>query len=132
MLIAVTSEGLDPSSLVAEKFGSAPFIIFYNIEETVFESLRNPYSNLLGSAGIQTAQLIIEKNTNVVIAINIGINPHRLLRSANVKVYSCTKIQVQKAIKEFIEGKLSVVKQESLQYFGKAARQRRRHRNKDF
>lgn len=131
MLIAVMSEGLEPSSLVAEKFARAPFIIYYNVETASFESIRNPYSSLFGGAGIQTAQLIIERNTNAVIVIDIGLNPFRLLRSANVKVYSSSKTKILEAIEECIEGQLPIVKQESLKCFNNEMRQRRRHRNKN-
>ena len=47
MLIAITSEGFDLNSNVAEKFTRAPYIIFYNLAENYFEALHNPYSSLI-------------------------------------------------------------------------------------
>ena len=132
MLIAITSEGLAPSSLVAEKFGKTPFIIIYDTDTNTFESLRNPYAILFGGAGIQTAQFIIGKNVAAVITIDISLNPLRLLKSANVEVYSCFKTQVKEVVKEFVEGKLSIVKEVSIQYFGiKIHGRRKRNRNKN-
>ena len=110
MIFAITSEGLEQSSLVSDTFGRAPFIIFYDLENKTFESLHNPYAKLLG-AGIQTAQFIIEKNAGVVIANDIGLNPLRLLKSANVEVYSCAKKSVLAVVKEFSEAKLSIINQ---------------------
>jgi len=107
MLIAITSEGPEPGSSFVEIFGRAPFIIFYDIEKNTFESSRNPYAEIFGSAGIQTAQFIIEKNVGAVITIDIGLNLLRLLKSAGVEVYFCAKIQVQEIVKGFSESKLS-------------------------
>lgn len=125
MLIAITSEGLEPTSLVAEKLGRTPFLIFYETEKNTFESLRNPYANLFDGAGIQTSQLIIEKNADAVITIEIGLNPLRFLKSANVKVYSCTKKQVIEVINDFVENKLNLIELDSVINYG-----RKRHRGK--
>lgn len=125
MLVAITSEGLDSSSLVAEKFGRTPFIIFYDTEKNTFESFRNPYVNLFGGAGIQTSQLVIEKNAGAVITIDIGLNPLRLLKSADVKVYSCSRKKVMAVVKEFMEEILPEVELESNMNFG-----RKRHGKK--
>jgi predicted Fe-Mo cluster-binding NifX family protein len=111
MLIAITSKGLELGSLVAEKFGKTPFIIFYDMEKNTYESLRNPYANLFGGAGIQTAQFIIGYNVELLLTIDIGLDSLRLLESAHVEVYSCAKIKVKEVIKEFIGGKLLVVKE---------------------
>jgi predicted Fe-Mo cluster-binding NifX family protein len=131
MLIAIASEGLDPNSLVADKFGRTPYIIFYDIEKNTFESLRNPYANIFGGAGIQTAQFIIEKNAIAVITTEIGINPLRLMESAGVEVYSCSKKQIKEVAHQFVEGKLSIIRQDSSQQVSKEVRGRkRRNRNK--
>ena len=133
MLIAIASEGLDTDSLVAEKFGRTPFIIIYDTEKNIFESLRNPYANIFGGAGIQTSQCIIEKNVCAVITTEIGVNPLRLMNFANVEVYLCSKMQVIEVVNQFVEGKLSIIKQDSFQNIEREGRGRkRRNRNKNF
>ena len=122
MLIAIASEGFNPDSLIAEKFGRTPYIIFYDMEKKTFEFLRNPYANIFGGAGIQTAQLIIEKNVLAVIISEIGLHPLRVLECAGVKIYTCPKIQVRKVVDQFVEGKLSIIEQDS---FREVGRQRR-------
>jgi predicted Fe-Mo cluster-binding NifX family protein len=119
MIVAITSDGIELISFVAEKFGRAPFIIFYDTEENTFESLRNPYSDLFGGAGIQTAQFIIEKNASAVITVDIGSNPLRFLLSTDVKVFSCLRKQVNEVVKDFLEEKLPEVKQENTINFGR-------------
>jgi predicted Fe-Mo cluster-binding NifX family protein len=133
MLIAIVSEGFDPDSLVAEKFGGTPYIIFYDMEKNTFESLCNPYSSIFGGAGIQTAKLIIEKNVVAVITNEIGEHLLRLMVSAGVEVYSCSKMPVKEVVNQFIEGKLSIIRQDLSQQVGREGRGRkRRNRNKYF
>jgi predicted Fe-Mo cluster-binding NifX family protein len=116
MIIAITSDGSDLDSSIAEKFTRAQFIIFYNKDEETFNTFRNPHSAVFGGAGIQTAQLIIENNANAVIARDIGLNAFRLLRSANVEVYPCSKLKVREVIREFELGRLTEVKREPKDY----------------
>ena len=131
MIIAITSDGSELSSLVAEKFGRTPFIIFFDTEKNTFESIRNPYADLFGGAGIQTAQFIIENNASAVITVDIGSNPFRFLHSTDVKVYSCLRKQVHEVVKEFLEEKLPEVEQEAIMNLGrKRHRGKRRNRNK--
>ena len=132
MLIAITSESMGLNSSVAEKFGRTPFVVFYDTEKNTFEFLRNPYANIFGGAGIQTAQFMIEKNAGAVITTEIGIHPLRLLESADVKVYSCAKKQVEEIVNQFVEGKLPIVQHG---YSQKVSRgvigRKRRNRNKN-
>jgi len=133
MLIAITSERVDLNSLVAEKFGWTPFIIFYDTEQNSFESLRNPYANIFGGAGLQTAQFIIEKSVSAVITTEIGIHSLRLLESANVQVYSCTQKQVKEVVNQFVEGNLMIIKQGSSTTGSRGGMGRkRRNRDKNF
>jgi predicted Fe-Mo cluster-binding NifX family protein len=131
MLIAVTAENRDTDSMVAEKFGRTPFIIIYDTAKNTFESLPNPFANLFGGAGIQTSQLIIENNVESVITTDIGPNPLRFLRSADIKVYLCTGKKVIDAIKDFMEKNLTEVKQEStISTDGRKHRGKGRNRNR--
>ena len=113
MIIAITSDGNNLHSRVAEKFTTAQFIIFYNKDIEKFEAFRNPHSAVFGGAGIQTAQLIIENNATAVIACDIGLNAFRMLQSANVKIYPCQQSSVIEAINDFASGKISELKRES-------------------
>ncbi len=113
MLIAITSEGTDHFSLVAEKFGRSPYIIFFDTKGATFESLKNPYSKLLGGSGIQISQLIIEKNAASLITGEIGSNSFRLLQAAEIRVFLAKIKPVKEILREFNEGKLLEYKPES-------------------
>jgi hypothetical protein len=52
---------------------------------------------------------------------------------ANVEVYLCSKMQVKEVVNQFVEGKLSIIKQDSFQKIDREGRGRkRRNRNKNF
>lgn len=125
MLIAVTSEGPDIDSLVAEKFGKAPFILMYDADKNGFESCRNPYADIYGGAGIQTSQFIIEKNAGLVITGEIGLNSFRLLQTADIRVFLCGRKAVVEVIREYLNGRLKECKQSTKLNFA-----RHRHRGK--
>jgi len=128
MLIAITSEGTDLNSPASEKFGRSPFIIFYDTGENTFESLRNPFTNIFDEAGIQTSQIIIEKNVSALITIEIGLNAFRFLRSAGIDVYLCAEKSISEVVLDFVEGKLFKIKNEYFQKFNSKKGGRRRYR----
>lgn len=130
MLIAVASEGTELNSMVAEKFGRTPFIIFYDTEKKAFESLRNPYADSFGGAGIQTAQFIIGKNASVVISRDVGLNPLRFFSSAEIQVYSCPRYRILQAVNDFLEGKLNEADREGLGRIRFRGKGRNRNRKK--
>jgi predicted Fe-Mo cluster-binding NifX family protein len=106
MLIAITSEGESPDSLVAEKLGRTPFLAFYDTANNAFEFLRNPYINTCGGAGIQIAQLIIENNATAVITSYIGKHSFRILKAADIEIYSCSRKKISEIIDDYEENKL--------------------------
>ncbi|MBU2492960.1 MAG: NifB/NifX family molybdenum-iron cluster-binding protein [Bacteroidetes bacterium] len=131
MLIAITAESPDTDSKIAEKFGRAPFIIIYDTVNNTSEYLHNPFINLYGGAGIQTSQFIIENNVEAVITKDIGPNPLRFLKSADIKVYLCTGGKIIDAIKDFIQMNLIEVKQESMvNTVGRRQKGKRRNRHR--
>ncbi len=133
MLIAITSEGTDLNSLASEKFGRSPFIIFYDTGKNIFVSFRNPFTNIFDGAGIQTSQIIIEKNVSALITIEIGLNAFRFLKSAGVEVYLCSKMKISEIAGNFMKGKLVKVNRNYFQnYKIKIGGKRRRDRKHKF
>jgi len=50
------------------------------------EAIKNPNSEAAQGAGIQSAQLISNKNVGTVLTGNCGPNAQRTLQSSNIKV----------------------------------------------
>jgi predicted Fe-Mo cluster-binding NifX family protein len=132
MLIAITSEGTDLNSLASEKFGRSPCIIFYDTGKNTFDFLQNPFKNIFDGAGIQTSQIIIEKNVSALITTEIGLNAFRFLRSAGIDVYLCAKKSISKVAGDFVEGKLFKINYDYFQKFNTKKGGRRRYRKQKF
>lgn len=107
MLTAVTTESAALKAQISMSFGRCSYFILFDENRNSTEIMRNPFANSLGvGAGIQLAQLLIEKNVDTVISTRMGIGPLRLLSSANVKVYSCAGCTALQAIELLNENEL--------------------------
>lgn len=104
--IAVPLMGDTANDLISNSFGRCSFLLIYEQETSNEKTLPNPYSSELG-AGILLARMLIENNAGAVITKQIGANPFRLLKAANVKVYQCSEGTGLEAIKLYNNGKLN-------------------------
>lgn len=110
MLTAVTTDSAALKSLISMSFGRCSFFILFDDTRNSTEIIRNPFANSLGvGAGIQLAQLLIEKNVDTVISPRMGIGPFRLLSSANVRVYRCTGCTALQAVELLNENELIIM-----------------------
>ena len=126
MNIAVTIKTDETDSFLSEIFGRSDFVLFSDEEFREKRIIRNPFANAFGGAGIQLAQLIIEKNAEVVITKNIGKGALNTLSSGQVKVFyikDSVQISVRDALELFKENELEEVFTEGCQF-------RYRHGNK--
>lgn len=124
MLTAVTTDNAVLNSLVSQSFGRCAFFILFDENTNSTEIIRNPFANSLGvGAGIQLAQLLIEKNVDSVITNQLGMGPFRLLSSANINVYQCSDCTALEAFELLSENDLPVMTIPSL---SKGRKQRKR------
>jgi predicted Fe-Mo cluster-binding NifX family protein len=107
--IAVAIAKQDKTSLLSEVFGRSNFFLISNSKDNSLEIYRNPYASELGDAGIQSSRFLIEKEIDVLIVKKIGLNPFRVLTSANIKVYLGKEGSSIEAIQMFTEGKLILI-----------------------
>jgi len=107
MKLAISSLGENLESQIDSRFGRCKFIIIFDTATNEFQTERNPCINAQNSAGIQTAQLVSDKNAEVVITGNLGPNAIKALRSAGIRTYSCANCSVKQAIENFKSGNLT-------------------------
>jgi len=100
MKIGISSTGTSLESNVDMRFGRCPYFIIYDTESNDFEHIENQSRQAMGGAGIQAAQMIIDKKVGAVITGNVGPNAYRVLSSANIKVYSGITGTVKDAIEK--------------------------------
>jgi len=109
--IAVSSTGEKLTDNVSEVFARCPYFIIAEIENQEikkFEALKNESENQMSGAGISTAQLMADKNVNVVITGNVGPRALDVLKQFNVEIYFGEGV-VKNVLQEFIDGKLKKV-----------------------
>ena len=106
MNIAVAIQKPEIHSAVSDSFGKSEYFLFYNNKSKTEQIIRNPFLGTLGGAGIQTAQLLIEKNADAAIVNHIGWNAFRILNSAGIEVYHFEAGTAEDAIKNLTEGNL--------------------------
>lgn len=90
MKIAVSAVDKKIENQVADVFGRCPYFIISEIKDGKLgevKAIKNENDNQNSSAGISTAQLIVEKEVNVVITKNIGPRALDVLKQFKVEVY---------------------------------------------
>lgn len=109
MVIAVAAEKRDPDPVVSSYFGRSSCFVLVNTENEIQEVVENPYAQSLGDGGIQSAQMLIERNIDAVIADRVGMNALRILSAADVRVYRCAGTSAREALRLFLDGNLERV-----------------------
>lgn len=107
MRICVTSEGNDLDSKVDQRFGRAKYFIFYDDETSLFEAVSNKNVDGTGGVGIQSAQLVAEKQAKIVLTGKVGPNASKALESAGIDVVLDVEGSVKEALARFLTGELN-------------------------
>lgn len=109
MQIVVSSGGTNLGAQVSPVFGRCPYLIFVETESLAFEAMENPALASGGGAGVQTAQLVIEKGAQAVVSGNVGPNAFQVFQSAGIPIHTFTAGTVREAVEAFREGLLPTV-----------------------
>ncbi len=126
MIIALAVENNSLDSELADVFGRCRYLLIYNSEDQSQKIISNPFAAAFDGAGIQTSQLLIENNCDVLIVSKIGNQALIFLESVGIKVYKSNKDKAQSVIELFNKGKL-----EEMNFPNDLKRGRRkRYRNK--
>ena len=98
MKIAISSQGTGLSAQVDPRFGRCQYFIVIDPETMQFESLEN--SNIMagGGAGISTAQVMVDKEVQVVLTGNCGPNAYETLSAAGIRVITGVSGTIQEAV----------------------------------
>jgi predicted Fe-Mo cluster-binding NifX family protein len=108
MKIAITSQGKNLNADIDPRFGRCSYIIIFDTETQDYETLENTGKETASGAGIQTAQLIADKNVQVILTGNIGPKAFQALSAANTTIYTGKTGSVNDIITRFQNGDLSL------------------------
>ncbi len=104
MKICVTSQGDSLDSVVDPRFGRCQYFIIVDIDSLEFETVQNPGIAAGGGAGIQSAQLVANKDVEVILTGNVGPNAYQTLQAAGVKIIVGATGTVREAIEQYKKG----------------------------
>ena len=105
MKAAISAQGKHLGSQIDPRFGRSPYFLIIDVDTLDFEAVSNPNVNVVGGAGIQSAQLMIEQGVDLVITGNCGPNAHQALSAVGIQVITGVSGKVQDAIQIYKAGK---------------------------
>jgi predicted Fe-Mo cluster-binding NifX family protein len=106
MKICITSQGNNLDSQIDPRFGRCQYFIIADAESLDFEAIKNPNIDTSGGAGIQSSQLVAEKQVKAVITGNVGPNAFQTLQTAGVDIITGVTGSVKDAIEKYKKGEL--------------------------
>ena len=90
-------------------FGRSKHFVLFDTAAETRQVVENPFSESLGDSGIQSAQMLIERNADAVIAGTIGRDALRILAAANIKVYGYSGTNPKDALALLLEDRLELI-----------------------
>ncbi len=109
MKIVVTSDGADLDAPASPVFGRCAAYVFVETDTLAFEAVENPGVGAPSGAGIQAAQLVVERGAQAVVTGNVGPNAFAVFQSAGVPIYRFGGGTVREAVEAFKAGRLQTV-----------------------
>jgi len=85
--------------------------LIYDTDNRVQRVVDNEAREASGGAGIAAAQEMVDNDVEVVITGNMGPNAFNVCKSAEIKVFRCASVSVEKALTLFKESKLEEIKE---------------------
>jgi predicted Fe-Mo cluster-binding NifX family protein len=107
MKIAVTSTGSTLDDQVEARFGRCAYFLIVDPDIMAFEALENPNIALGGGAGIQSAQLLAQREVQTVLTGNCGPNAFQTFGAAGIQVITGVDGPVRQAVEQFKAGAFS-------------------------
>jgi predicted Fe-Mo cluster-binding NifX family protein len=107
MRVAITATEPTLDATVDQRFGRCPYFLVVDPDDLTFEAIQNESVALGGGAGIQSAQLMAEKDVTSVLTGNCGPNAHQTLSAVGIEVIIGCSGVVRDVIQQFKTGQLS-------------------------
>jgi predicted Fe-Mo cluster-binding NifX family protein len=109
MKVAVCARDNHIDARVDQRFGRCPYFIVVDLDSGDWEGLQNTGTQSSGGAGVQTAQLLVNRGVNVVLVDRIGPNAMDVLSRAGIQVYGGISGTVSQSLKAYRQGQLTLL-----------------------
>ncbi len=106
MIICITSRGDTLDAEVDPRFGRCAYFIFVDTETGASEAVKNPHADATGGAGIQSGQLVANKQVKAVVTGNVGPNAYQTLKTAGIDVITGVSGSVKEAVAKYNKSEL--------------------------
>jgi predicted Fe-Mo cluster-binding NifX family protein len=104
--ICVTAQGYDLDAQVDPRFGRCQYFVIVDPETLQYEAIRNPNIDAMGGAGIQSGQIMAERQVKAVVTGNVGPNAFQTLNAAGISVMTGASGSIRHAIDAYKRGDL--------------------------
>ncbi len=119
MKICITSQGDTLDAQMDARFGRCQYFVVVDTDTLEFEAIPNPNISTSGGAGIQSGQLMNEKQVKAVVTGNVGANAFQTLQAAEVDVITGVSGSVREAVEKYKKGELEATQGPSVDsHFG--------------
>jgi len=106
MRICVTAQGDNLDSPIDLRFGRCQCFIIVDINTLEFEAVKNPNIDATGGAGIQSGQIMADRQVKAVITGQLGPNACRTLQAAGISMFAGASGTVREIIEKYKQGEL--------------------------
>jgi predicted Fe-Mo cluster-binding NifX family protein len=104
--ICVTAQGDNLDAPVDPRFGRCQYFVIVDPETFEYEAIKNPNIDASGGAGIQSGQVMADRQVKVVVTGNVGPNAFQTLNAAGISVITGASGSVRQAIEKYKKGEL--------------------------
>ena len=117
MKIAFCIEEESNDALVSVRFGRAGFFAIFDSESNDWKYINNSQdTQAVQGAGLQAAQQVIDADTNVLIALNVGPKAMKALAGNGIKVYQAIEgKEISELAKDYLSGNLNELKEANVE-----------------
>jgi predicted Fe-Mo cluster-binding NifX family protein len=119
MKVAVSSTQPLLDAKLDPRFGRCRYLLIVDSETLEFEPIENPNLGAGGGAGVQTAQIVVDRDAEAVLTGNCGPNAFQTLAAAGIKVCVGLTGTVRGVVEAFERGEIDPVSEPSVaRHFG--------------
>ena len=110
--------GTDLNTQVDPRFGRCQYFVIVDSDTLEFEAIGNPNIGAMSRAGIQSAQMMVDKGVQVILTGNVGPNAFQTLSTAGVQIMAGVTGTLRETIRQFNSGQLQPVSRATVpEYF---------------